>query len=99
MVSLKSKDWLGNLVWVAHFFFFFFGRGRLLFPWAIALSCPPFHLFPSTLRMHLALKAYQELLATVNEMDLSPDEAVRESSRIIKSEALAWSPIPACPIS
>ncbi|XP_076967171.1 protein timeless homolog isoform X2 [Tamandua tetradactyla] len=36
-------------------------------------------------RMHLALKAYQELLATVNEMDTSPDEAVRESSRIIKN--------------
>lgn len=39
--------------------------------------------------MHLALKAYQELLATVNEMDACPDEAVRESSRIIKSEAPA----------
>ncbi|XP_004861350.1 protein timeless homolog [Heterocephalus glaber] len=36
-------------------------------------------------RMHLALKAYQELLATVNEMEMSPDEAVRESSRIIKN--------------
>ncbi|XP_077769519.1 protein timeless homolog isoform X1 [Canis aureus] len=36
-------------------------------------------------RMHLALKAYQELLATVNEMDMSPDEAVRDSSRIIKN--------------
>lgn len=48
-------------------------------------------------RMHLALKAYQELLATVNEMDMSPDEAVRESSRIIKSEARAWAPIPAFP--
>uniref|UniRef100_A0A452E599 Timeless circadian regulator n=1 Tax=Capra hircus TaxID=9925 RepID=A0A452E599_CAPHI len=36
-------------------------------------------------RMHLALKAYQELLATVNEMDVCPDEAVRESSRIIKN--------------
>ncbi|XP_006859499.1 PREDICTED: protein timeless homolog [Chrysochloris asiatica] len=36
-------------------------------------------------RMHLALKAYQELLATVNEMDMSADEAVRESSRIIKN--------------
>ncbi|XP_064140124.1 protein timeless homolog isoform X4 [Loxodonta africana] len=36
-------------------------------------------------RMHLALKAYQELLATVNEMDTSSDEAVRESSRIIKN--------------
>ncbi|XP_052020882.1 protein timeless homolog isoform X2 [Apodemus sylvaticus] len=36
-------------------------------------------------RMHLALKAYQELLATVNEMDACPDEAVRESSRIIKN--------------
>lgn len=44
-----------------------------------------------SVRMHLALKAYQELLATVNEMDICPDEAVRESSRIIKSEALAWS--------
>lgn len=49
--------------------------------------------------MHLALKAYQELLATVNEMDMSPDEAVRESSRIIKSKTLAWSLIPAIPIS
>lgn len=49
--------------------------------------------------MHLALKAYQELLATVNEMDMSPDEAVRESSRIIKSEVLACSLIPASPIS
>lgn len=47
--------------------------------------------------MHLALKAYQELLATVNEMDMSPDEAVRESSRIIKSKTLAWSLIPASP--
>ncbi|KAM6215560.1 protein timeless homolog [Rhynchocyon petersi] len=36
-------------------------------------------------RMHLALKAYQELLATVNEMDMSQEEAVRESSRIIKN--------------
>ncbi|KAM8802105.1 protein timeless homolog isoform 1-T1 [Rhynchonycteris naso] len=36
-------------------------------------------------RMHLALKAYQELLATVNELDMSPDKAVRESSRIIKN--------------
>lgn len=36
-------------------------------------------------RMHLALKAYQELLATVNEMDMCPDDAVRESSRIIKN--------------
>ncbi|XP_031205478.1 protein timeless homolog isoform X3 [Mastomys coucha] len=36
-------------------------------------------------RMHLALKAYQELLATVNEMDACPDETVRESSRIIKN--------------
>lgn len=49
--------------------------------------------------MHLALKAYQELLATVNEMDVSPDEAVRESSRIIKSEALAWSLTPPLLIS
>ena len=49
--------------------------------------------------MHLALKAYQELLATVNEMDLSPDEAVRESSRIIKSEVLVQCLILAFPIS
>lgn len=49
--------------------------------------------------MHLALKAYQELLATVNEMDMSPDEAVRESSRIIKSETLAWSLTLAFPVS
>uniref|UniRef100_A0A8C0GF80 Timeless circadian regulator n=1 Tax=Chelonoidis abingdonii TaxID=106734 RepID=A0A8C0GF80_CHEAB len=36
-------------------------------------------------RMHLALKAYRELLTTVQEMDRSPDEAVRDSSKIIKN--------------
>ncbi|XP_075880602.1 protein timeless homolog [Nelusetta ayraudi] len=36
-------------------------------------------------RMHLALKAYQELLLTVNEMDCSPDENIRQSSNVIKS--------------
>ncbi|KAK1799792.1 hypothetical protein P4O66_006313 [Electrophorus voltai] len=36
-------------------------------------------------RMHLALKAYQELLLTVNEMDRSKDENVRQSSNVIKS--------------
>uniref|UniRef100_A0A8D0GB89 Timeless circadian regulator n=1 Tax=Sphenodon punctatus TaxID=8508 RepID=A0A8D0GB89_SPHPU len=35
--------------------------------------------------MHLALKAYQELLTTLHEMDHSPDEAVRQSSQIIKN--------------
>ncbi|XP_061076992.1 protein timeless homolog isoform X1 [Conger conger] len=36
-------------------------------------------------RMHLALKAYQELLLTVNEMDRSRDENIRQSSNVIKS--------------
>ncbi|XP_077460077.1 protein timeless homolog [Stigmatopora argus] len=36
-------------------------------------------------RMHLALKGYQELLMTVNEMDKSQDESVRHSSNVIKS--------------
>uniref|UniRef100_A0A452H5V8 Timeless C-terminal domain-containing protein n=1 Tax=Gopherus agassizii TaxID=38772 RepID=A0A452H5V8_9SAUR len=36
-------------------------------------------------RMHLALKAYRELLTTVQEMDRFPDEAVRDSSKIIKN--------------
>uniref|UniRef100_A0A4W6F342 Timeless circadian clock n=1 Tax=Lates calcarifer TaxID=8187 RepID=A0A4W6F342_LATCA len=36
-------------------------------------------------RMHLALKAYQELLLTVNEMDRSQDESIRQSSNVIKS--------------
>ncbi|XP_041810602.1 protein timeless homolog [Chelmon rostratus] len=36
-------------------------------------------------RMHLALKAYQELLLTVNEMDRSRDESIRQSSSVIKS--------------
>ncbi|XP_041097860.1 protein timeless homolog [Polyodon spathula] len=36
-------------------------------------------------RMHLALKAYQELLMTVNEMDRSKDKNIQESARIIKS--------------
>lgn len=36
-------------------------------------------------RMHLALKAYQELLTTVNEMDHSKDGAVRESCKVIKN--------------
>ncbi|XP_069007314.1 protein timeless homolog [Embiotoca jacksoni] len=36
-------------------------------------------------RMHLALKAYQELLLTVNEMDRSQDESIRQSCNVIKS--------------
>lgn len=36
-------------------------------------------------RMHLALKAYQELLLTVNEMDRSQDKCIRQSSSVIKS--------------
>ncbi|XP_054882313.1 protein timeless homolog [Poeciliopsis prolifica] len=36
-------------------------------------------------RMHLALKAYQELLQTVNEMDRSADEGIRQSANVIKS--------------
>ncbi|KAM3877879.1 protein timeless homolog [Diretmus argenteus] len=36
-------------------------------------------------RMHLALKAYQELLLTINEMDRSHDENIRQSSNVIKS--------------
>ncbi|XP_076012500.1 protein timeless homolog [Genypterus blacodes] len=36
-------------------------------------------------RMHLALKAYQELLLTVNEMDRSTDNSIRQSSNVIKS--------------
>lgn len=38
--------------------------------------------------MHLALKAYQELLQTVNEMDRSQDENIRQSSNVIKCEIL-----------
>uniref|UniRef100_A0A8C9WRJ0 Timeless circadian clock n=1 Tax=Sander lucioperca TaxID=283035 RepID=A0A8C9WRJ0_SANLU len=37
------------------------------------------------LMMHLALKAYQELLLTVNEMDRSQDESIRQSCSVIKS--------------
>lgn len=37
-------------------------------------------------RMHLALKAYQELLLNVNEMDQSKDEAIQQSSNVIKSK-------------
>ncbi|XP_030632953.1 protein timeless homolog isoform X2 [Chanos chanos] len=36
-------------------------------------------------RMHLALKAYQELLLTINEMDRSKDEGIRQSANVIKS--------------
>ncbi|KAJ7317842.1 hypothetical protein JRQ81_004004, partial [Phrynocephalus forsythii] len=36
-------------------------------------------------RMHLALKAYQELLMTVHEMDHSQEDAVRHSSHILKN--------------
>ncbi|RLU24932.1 hypothetical protein DMN91_003023 [Ooceraea biroi] len=36
-------------------------------------------------RLHLALKAYQELLNTLMTMDKSTDHGARESSRIIKS--------------
>nr|CAD7457158.1 unnamed protein product [Timema tahoe] len=36
-------------------------------------------------RMHLALKAYQELLMTLTAMDKSTDASVRNSSKVIKS--------------
>ncbi|XP_066564287.1 protein timeless homolog isoform X3 [Amia ocellicauda] len=36
-------------------------------------------------RMHLALKAYRELLMTVNEMDHSRDDNIRQSASVIKS--------------
>ncbi|XP_050692209.1 protein timeless homolog [Eriocheir sinensis] len=36
-------------------------------------------------RMHRALRAYQELLATLAHMDRSPSHEVRESSRVLKS--------------
>ncbi|XP_043529522.1 protein timeless homolog isoform X2 [Frieseomelitta varia] len=36
-------------------------------------------------RLHLALKAYQELLYTLLAMDQSTDRSVRESSKVIKS--------------
>ncbi|XP_062827010.1 protein timeless homolog isoform X2 [Anolis carolinensis] len=36
-------------------------------------------------RMHLALKAYQELLMTMHEMDHSQDETIRHSSHILKN--------------
>lgn len=36
-------------------------------------------------RMHRALRAYQELLATLAHMDASPSQDVRESSRVLKS--------------
>lgn len=37
-------------------------------------------------RMHLALKAYQELLQTINEMDHSKDKSIRHSSNVIKGK-------------
>nr|UHH90575.1 timeless-m [Pyrrhocoris apterus] len=36
-------------------------------------------------RMHLTLKAYKELLQNLAVMDISPDQSVRESSKVIKS--------------
>ena len=38
--------------------------------------------------MHLALKAYQELLLNLNEMDHSQDENIRQSANVIKSKML-----------
>ncbi|CAM9609319.1 unnamed protein product [Lampetra fluviatilis] len=40
---------------------------------------------PWSRRMHLALKAYQELIMTLEEMDRSKEESVRESAKVIKS--------------
>ncbi|KYO34847.1 timeless-like protein [Alligator mississippiensis] len=36
-------------------------------------------------RMHLALKAYQELLLSLQEMDQAPDPAVRRGSHVLKT--------------
>lgn len=48
--------------------------------------------------MHLALKAYQELLLTVNEMDCSQDENIRQSSNVIKSKVLTTLVQTMCPL-
>ncbi|GLH06684.1 Protein timeless [Gryllus bimaculatus] len=42
-------------------------------------------IFAWSRRMHLALRAYQELLMTLTTMDTSTDPDVKESARIIKS--------------
>lgn len=48
-------------------------------------------------RMHLALKAYQELLLNLNEMDHSQDESIRQSANIIKSKTLRVHALDSCP--
>lgn len=40
---------------------------------------------PWVRRLHLALRAYKELLYTLQEMDKSNDETVKESSKVLKS--------------
>lgn len=47
-------------------------------------------------RMHLALKAYQELLLNLNEMDHSQDENIRQSANIIKSKTLTVHVLDSC---
>lgn len=46
--------------------------------------------------MHLALKAYQELLLNLNEMDHSQDENIRQSANIIKSKLLTVHVLDSC---
>ena len=42
-------------------------------------------------RLHLALKAYSELLQNLNMMDRSKDEAIRNSAQVIKGNyCIAW---------
>lgn len=47
-------------------------------------------------RMHLALKAYQELLLNLNEMDHSQDENIRQSANVIKSKTLTAPVLGSC---
>ncbi len=41
--------------------------------------------------MHLALKAYMELLHNLNMMDKSKDEALRKSAQVVKGESTSCS--------
>ena len=44
-------------------------------------------------RIHLALKAYQELLMTLDSMDRSGNTTLMESSKVIKSKSKLFNPI------
>lgn len=55
-------------------------------PWSLTVL----YSYTYHFRTHLALKAYQELLLTLDSMDRSGNPTLMESSKVVKSKTQAY---------